>query len=199
MEYLNEKNKSGIIKYFGSFKDSVEEIRKELTKSKETNIYLMYGSTILNTLSEEINFSLSKKGNIVNIYIMDESNPFILASAGVWGESNQSHTIEKITGRIEDTIQLFNSKQKELSKDSNLKGELNVYKNIKSPVNFSFYLFDDKVYYVPSKNVSTKEFIPITILGQKTADSNSLFNKVKLELDLMKKDDSFKKIEFDEK
>lgn len=199
MEYLNEKNKSGIVKYFGNFKDSIEEIRKELIKSKQVDIYLMYGSTILNTLSQEISYSLSKKENVINIYIMDEKNPFLQAFASIWEDKNSSYDENKLKSKIDDTVKLFREKKNELTKSNSLNGELNLYKNIKSPINYSFYLFDDKIYFVPSKNVSTKEFIPITILGQKTSESDSLYNKIKMELDLMKRDNNFTKIDIDEK
>ena len=50
MEYLNEKNKSGIIKYYGNFSESIEDIKKEFEQSNRVEIYLTYGYTILNNL-----------------------------------------------------------------------------------------------------------------------------------------------------
>lgn len=199
MEFLNEKNKSGIVKYYGSFKEASEDIRKELIRSKISHIYLMYGSTILNTLSEEISFLLSKKNTSLNVYLMDESNPFLEASSKIWSLKNESYSFANLQERINNSLDLFKEKRNHLKSENSLNGELNVFKNKKSTINYSFYLFDEKLFFVPSKNVSTKEFIPMTILADKTPDKNknALYNKIKYELELMKSDECFEKVDFD--
>lgn len=194
MEFLNEKNKSGILKYYGSFKNSVEEIKKELRQSKQTNIYVVYGYTIFNDLSEEISFKLSQAESVVNIYIMDPENAFVKSYSKHWYEDDG----EKVKLKIEESKNLLLKKTRDLSKRGNFKGELNIYLNKVNPVNYSFYLFDNKVFYVPSKNVTTKEFIPLCIMAEKTSDPSAIYNKIAMELDMMKKDNCFKKIKFEE-
>lgn len=197
MEYLNEKNRSGIIKYYGSFKSANEEIKKSILNTKKVDIYLMYGNTILNSLSDELSLILSKKETTVNIYLMDKENPFLKASASVWSEKNESYTIEKISAKIDSTTKLFQEKINHLKSEGSLNGTLKLFSNLKNPVNYSFYLFDDKIFFVPAKNVSTKEFIPLTLMATKTPESNknALYNKIRKELDLMLKDNSFKEID----
>jgi hypothetical protein len=191
MEYLNEKNSSGIIKYYGKFSESVKDISDEVTKGNKVDIYLTYGYTILNSLSHQINYILSKEGSEVNIYIMGSNNPFLEAYSKFWyGDENT----DKLNKKIVETIALLKNKNR-----NSMNGSLNVFFNEKSPVNYSFYLFEDKVFYVPTKNTQSKEFSPITILAQKTSVEDSLFNKIRYELNIMKEDNCFKKLDLDEK
>lgn len=195
MDYLNEKNSSGIIKYYGNFGDSIEDIKKEFLKSKKVDIYLTYGYTILNNLSDSINFNLTLKENEINIFLMNEKNPFISSLAKFWYGNDDS---EKLINKINDSTRLIKNKYKELKNRNALNGKINLYSNVKSPVNYSFYLFDNKIFFIPSKNITTKEFTPITILAQKTSVENSLFRKVSEELSRMKEDNCFIEINLDE-
>lgn len=196
MEYLNEKNSSGITKYYGNFGDSIEDIKKEFLISKKVDIYLTYGYTILNNLSDSINYNLSIKENEVNIFIMDKKNPFISSLSKFWYGDNQT---EKLANRITETECLIINKYKELKNRNSLNGKIKLYSNKNSPVNYSFYLFDEKVFFVPSKNILTKEIAPITILAQKTSVKNSLYKKVSKELLQMKEENCFIEINLDEK
>tara|TARA_R110000744_G_scaffold305286_2_gene413576 strand:- start:5440 stop:6252 length:813 start_codon:yes stop_codon:yes gene_type:complete len=195
MEYLNEKNSSGIIKYYGKFNESIKDISTEVSEGYKVDIYLTYGYTILNNLSHEINYVLSKEKSEVNIYLMDISNPFATSYSKFW--FNEDDT-KKIHHKIKETLRLLKGKYQDLKKRNALNGKLNVYLNQKSPINYSFYLFDNKLFFVPSKNTQSKEFSPICILAQRTAVENALFNKVSRELKRLKEDECFKKVNLDE-
>lgn len=195
MNYLNEKNSSGIIKYFGNFMDSIKDISIETSESKRIDIYLTYGYTILNTLSHQISFALSKKDTEINIYLMSDENPFSKSYSKFWFNNDDN---DKFKQKSEETIRLLKGKYKQLKRTNALNGKFNVYLNKKSPVNYSFYLFDDKLFFVPSKNTQSKEFSPICILAQKTSVENALFNKVDKELEILKSNEVFDLIKFDD-
>jgi len=195
MEYLNEKNSSGIIKYYGNFIESTKEISSEVSESQKIDIYLTYGYTILNTLSHQISFALSKKDTEVNIYLMSDDNPFSKSYSKFWFNEDNNN---KFKQKSEETLRLLKGKYNELRKNNSLNGEFNVYMNKKSPVNYSFYLFDDKLFFVPSKNTQSKEFSPVCILAQKTSVDNALYNKVNKELETQKSNNVFDLIKLDE-
>ncbi|MEH6764682.1 MAG: hypothetical protein V7655_09305 [Aequorivita antarctica] len=194
MEYLNEKNKSGIIKYYGSFKDCIESIKYEFRESKNIDIYLMYGYTIFNNLSQEINRKLMDKNSVINIYMIAPENVFVSSYSSHWYNDNG----EKLKSKINESKEFLLSKVKELKKRNEINGELNIFENTKNPINYSFYLFDKKAFYVPSKNVTTKEFVPLTLEAEKTSDPEALYNKISTELNMMKNDHCFLKISIDE-
>lgn len=196
MKFLHEKNESGLIKYYGSFKDSILDIRSEVRSSKTTKLYVMYGSTILNSISEDLSFALSKKDTAIEVYIMDPENKFISGFADLWKEQKLDE--EGIKSKIEDTKILLKSKFEELNKRNALNGSLKLFYIKKNPVSHSYYLFDDKVFFVPSKNVSTKEFVPFTILAQESANPNGIFKKISKELSMMKSDNCFEEIRLDD-
>ncbi|MEX1013575.1 MAG: hypothetical protein WDZ80_00245 [Candidatus Paceibacterota bacterium] len=169
MEFKDEYNKSGIIKYYDSFKKCENDLRKDILSTNELTIYLTYGSTVLNTLSEQINFMLSNKNKKVEIVFMSEDNPFILGLAQQWG-----YEIKVLKNKISDSKNLILDISKE-SKNENL----TITENSKFPVNYSFYLLDSVLYFVPTKLCNPKTFTPLVIKANKTIDNTSLYGKIK--------------------
>lgn len=195
MEYLNEKNSSGIIKYYSDFDDST--IRNEIinNNSNQLDIYVTYGYTVLNNLRNSINYMLSRENTVVNIYLLGKDNPFINAYAKFWFGDGQ---LEKLEKKIDEVIQGIKDNRNDLLKRNALVGKLNVYRNHTSPVNYSFYLLDEKLFFVPANNITTKGFSPFTILAEKNSVKDSLYNKVVTEFNRMKEEDCFTKIDLSE-
>ena len=197
MEYLNEnKNSSGIIKYYPSFEDSINDIRNAVidNNNNELDIYLTYGYTILNNLRNDINYMLSRENTVVNIYLMGKKNPFIDAYSKFW----YGDGLAKLEQKLDQSIQELKDNFKDLNNRNALIGELKVFINNVSPVNYSFYQFEEELFFVPSKNIETKGFSPITIRAQRTSVKDSLYNKVATELNRMRDEDYFEKMELNE-
>jgi len=141
--------------------------------TKELTIYITYGATVINNLSEQINFLLSDKTKRVNIAIISEDNPFIDGLCAHWGYSK-----EDLISKIQGSIRVVEN----LSKENN-NNNLNILRNNKYPINYSFYLLDDYVYFVPAKLCNPKSFTPFTIKAQKTVDNLAMYGKVKEDFD----------------
>lgn len=168
MEFQSEYNSSGIIKYYSSFKHCEQDLRNDLLKTRNLTIYLAYGATVLNTLSEQINFILSDKKRKVEIIFIGDTNPFIEGLALQWGY-NKEELLTMINKSKEVVLNLANE---------NKNGNLLIYDNNEYPINYSFYLLDDLVYFVPSKICHPKSFTPFTIKAQKTNDEHALYGKI---------------------
>lgn len=169
MEFQSEYNSSGIIKYYSSFKLCEQDLREEILKTKTLTIYIAYGATVINTLSEQINFMLSDKNKKVNIAFLDETNPFLDGLASIWGYKK-----DELVLKIEASKKVVNNLA-----DENKNNNLIIIKNTKFPINYSFYLLDNLVYFVPTKLCNPKSFTPFTLKAQKTADDQALFGKIK--------------------
>lgn len=169
MEFQSEYNASGIIKYYSSFKQCEQDLRNDLLKTKNLTIYLAYGATVLNTLSEQISFILSDKKKKVKIAFLEESNPFIEGLASHWGYNK-----DELLKKIQNSKQVVSTLATENKNDN-----LFLYENKDYPINYSFYLLDDLVYFVPSKICHPKSFTPFTIKAQKTNDEHALYGKIK--------------------
>jgi hypothetical protein len=154
----------------------------------------MYGYTIFNNLSQEINRKLMDKNSVINIYMIDPDNVFVSSYSNHWYNDNG----EKLKSKINESQEFLLSKINELNKRNEINGELNIFVNIKNPINYSFYLFDKKAFFVPSKNVTTKEFVPLTLEAEKTSDPEALYNKIRTELNMMKNDHCFSKFSINE-
>ena len=180
IEHKDEFNKSGIIKYCGSFKDILEDLRFTMREAKNITIYVTYGSTILNTLNEEISHCLSRKNRTLKLFLLDIESPFIKGYEQLWNYKEGA-----LKNKIQESIKLLKNKISELNKQNELKGELEIYSIKKYPVNYSFYICDDLIYFVPSKHYESKEFVPLVIKAQKTIDKNALYNKICRDIELI--------------
>ncbi|MDX8338771.1 hypothetical protein SLH46_06240 [Draconibacterium sp. IB214405] len=180
IEYRDDFYKAGIIKYYPSFKDCIENLRQDIRKSKNVKIYVTYGSTILNTLSEDISDLLSRKDSKLEVVLMGEKNPFALGYAELWNYSE-----EQLKNKITESFELLKNKKGELIKQNKLKGKMELFKNNKYPFNSSFYICDNLIYFVPSKHYESKDFVPMTIKAQNTDTEGALYNKVTQDLDFI--------------
>jgi len=169
MEFQAEYNASGIVKFYPSFKICEQDLRNELLSTKNLIIYIAYGSTVINNLSEQINFILSDKKKKVKIAFLDEANPFFEGTAKHW-----NYKKEDLLKRIEDSKNIL----KNIAHESG-NNNLEIFENKNYPVNYSFYLLDDFVYFIPSKLCHPKSFTPFTIKARRTIDSQDLYGKVK--------------------
>lgn len=173
MEFKDEYNKSGIIKYYASFKNCEQDLRNDMLKTTSITIYLAYGLTVLNTLSEQINFILSNPDKSVSIAFLSEKNPFINGLAQHWDIKP-----EELIDRIKQSKRVVTDLAKE-KKNQNLF----LYDNHSYPINYSFYMLDDLVYFVPTKLCNPKSFVPFTIKAQRTSENEALFGKIKEDWD----------------
>jgi len=177
IKHKDEFNKSGIIQYYGSFKDSFEDIRQSIRKSKEVSIYIAYGSTILNSLNEEIRDFLIHKDNNLKLYMLDENNKIIPALSELWGYEN-----DRIKNKLKESKELIKKIKFDLENNYIYHNNIEIINLLKYPVNYSLYMCDQEIYFVPSKHHESKLFIPIVIKAQKTIDKNALYNKLESEL-----------------
>jgi hypothetical protein len=168
MEFKDEYNKSGIIEYYSSFKNCEYELRKDILKTNSLTIYITYGATVLNNLSEQIYFMLSDKKKEVEIVLMSEDNPFLPGLAQQWG-----YEIEELKRRITDSKKLIQD-----IKDNSIYNNLTITENRLFPVNYSFYLLDTVLYFVPTKLCNPKSFTPLVIKANRTIDDRSLYGKI---------------------
>ena len=182
IEHKDEFNKSGILKYYSSFKNCVEDLRGDIRSAKHLSLYVAYGHTTINMLSEEISILLSKEGNSLKIYFMDETNPFLPGYAKLWG-----YTEENLKNKINESIDLIKNKRDELIRQNRFKGKLEVFQLLKYPIHYSFYFCDDILYFVPSKHYESKDFVPLTLKAQKSTIKGALYNKISEDLSLIDK------------
>lgn len=189
----DELNKSGILKYYGSFKDCIMDLKEDVLKSKKITIYLNFGNTILNLLSDELVESYKKEKDI-RIFILNNDNKFIEGLGALWGSNNHDYDKEGIIKKIDSSLNSLKAAIKEVKSKNELKANIEIYQLRLNPVFYSFYILDDKIYYTPSKIVASKNFPPLTILAQKTSNKGSIYNKCSYELNDILASSSYQKI-----
>ncbi|MCL3779516.1 hypothetical protein EMN47_03845 [Prolixibacteraceae bacterium JC049] len=188
MQHKDALNESGIVKYYGSFKDAVQDLKCSIQRSEKVIMYFAYGYSLLNNLSEELSDMLRRKDSEINIYMLAEDNPFVKTLQDYW-------KIKDFGTKIKDSKEILQNKLKELSNNKELNGELKLYLNKKYPINYSFYICDDEIYVVPSKIYDAKEWVPFAIRAQKTINKKALYNKFVREFELMhKKETPFEEV-----
>ena len=129
---------------------------------------------------------------------MAKDNEFINPFGTLWSNSNPENDNNGIIQEINSTVGIYKEKHQTLKKQGKLKGKLNVFSINRNPVSYSFYLFSDVAFFVPSKNATTKEFYPMVLKVVPTGDEDCLFSKITKELQLMTKEESFTKLDLDE-
>nr|WP_320118661.1 hypothetical protein [uncultured Marinifilum sp.] len=179
MQHKDAFNDSGIIKYYGNFKLATYDLKKSIQNSQKVTIYFTYGYSLLNSLSEEINSLLRKKDAEINVFMLSKKNPFIDNLSDLWKL--------KVKSKITESQEILDHKVSELKKRGELNGKLNKYQILKYPINYSFYICDDVIYFSPSKMYESKEWVPLVIKAQKTINKEGIYNKILGEFDLMRK------------
>ncbi|MEQ9307924.1 MAG: hypothetical protein RLN90_00610 [Balneolaceae bacterium] len=185
---------SGFTQYYDEWDETI--LRNKLEESNEVDIYFTYGSTVINTLSRTIAEKLKDRSTIINIYLMDENNPFLVSLGSLWGKDNDKYNAEGLKKRIQSTVEEIKSIKRNLEEDQDYKGVINAYKLKYHPVFFSFYRFNNEIVFLPTKNVERKTYqVPFFIC--KKLNSRGVYNWCMSQInyiDEIKKDDALIKV-----
>lgn len=165
--------KSGFLNFFGDWEDV--NLVSHLKDSKEITFYFVYAGTVLGDVSRVLKEKLQQKDVSIKIYLMHEENHFVDALGKLWGKDREAYNAEGIRNKIQDSTELLLSIKKNLEKRGKLKADFEVYKLLYHPVFFSFYIFDKKIIFSPSKNIEKKLFSTPSILCKKT-DTKGLYD-----------------------
>ncbi|WP_027385162.1 hypothetical protein [Chryseobacterium gregarium] len=188
--YQNELHKSfqfyekcGIKKVYSDFEAAHSDIKNDLSKSRSVEIFLMFGSSFFGTNELTLKKFLSNKSAKCRIFIYSQHNNFIDSYGNQWGSDNVKYNRDGIKSLILNTEVLL--KQIYNGIDSNNRADFEIYKIKDAPISYSFYRFDDKLYYVPSKISASKLTKHPVILYEKTQDQSNFYNSIIKEIDEM--------------
>jgi hypothetical protein len=176
-------SKIGIRKTYKNFEEAFESIKKDISKSSKVDIFFMYGSSFINNASISIKDALSKKNTKLRFFIFSPDNPYIQAYGNQWSTDSLKYNSDGIKNLILDSKE--NIKKIYDSIDKEIRGSLEIYEIINSPLSYSFYKIDSKLYYVPSKLTTSKLFKHPVFLFEKSKDDRNLYNSIEKELDIM--------------
>lgn len=189
IEMKEEFGKSGIEKYISNFKDI--ELRAYFKNDiKKVDIYLNFGSTVFNLISDSISNYCKKKDVELNIYMLSPENKFIIGLGELWGKTNPIYSEQGIKTKINNTISMLSTTFEELKAKNELNAKIRIYLLKRNPVFYSFYRFDDEMIYVPLKHVENKDLIPLSLIVKKTINTDGIYNKSMQELEMIKNDTS---------
>lgn len=190
---MDKYQRIGLVNYFYNFEDAHSIIMEKISNAKVVDIYVMYGDSFLNTSTSSIQSLLSKDNSSLRYAIYSLDNKFIEAYGNHWGtiENNPKYTADglkrKINGVRDDLKRLIEKKHPNCT--------FTFYEIKSSPISYSFYRMDDELFFVPSKNIRSKEIKPVVFQFKKTKFDHSMFNRVKTEFDLMIKNNEVIKVE----
>jgi hypothetical protein len=190
---MDKYDKIGLVNYFDNFEDAHNLIKEKISKAKTVDIFVMYGDTFINSSSKSIQLLLSKDNSKFRYFMYSLNNKFIESYGNHWGviEDNPKYNEDglklKIKGVKNDLKRLVEKKHQNCSFD--------FYEIQSSPISYSFYRVDDDLFFVPSKNIRSKEIKPAVFQFKKTAFDFSMFNKLISELELMIKNKEIIKAE----
>lgn len=180
---MDKYNKIGLVNYFDNFEDAHSIIKSKISKAQTVDIFVMYGDSFLNTSTKAIQSVLAKDNSKLRYVIYSIDNKFIESYGNHWGviEDNPKYNEEglksKIRGVKNDLKRLVEEKHKNCSFD--------FYEIQSSPISYSFFRVDDELFFVPNKNIRSKEIKPAVFQFKKTTYGFSMFNKLINELELM--------------
>lgn len=180
---MDKYQKIGLFNYFENFEDAQNEIRIKISKAKEVDIYVMYGDSFFNTSSKALNSLLSKENSILRCFTYSKSNKFIDAFGSYWGdEQNDSeYTADGIKNKLDNVLNLI----KRFNENKNKLSTLELYEIQNAPISNSFYVIDGELYFVPNKNLKSKESKPAVFHFKRTNDETTMFSKIKNDLTAM--------------
>ena len=153
--------KIGMNNYFDNFEDAQNEIRIKISKAKKVDIYVMYADRFFNTSSKALSSLLANENTILRCFLFSTSNKFIDAYGNHWAnedvdsEYNSPGIISKL-----NNVKLLISK---LNEKKNNRSVLELYEIQSAPLSYSFYRIDNELYFVPSKNIRSKEIIKVDL------------------------------------
>lgn len=180
---MDKYNKIGLVNYFDNFEDAQDEIRKKIQKATKVDIYVMYADRFFNTSSSALIKLLAKENTKLRCFIYSKSNEFIRAYCNHWtyGLSESEYNITGVGSKIDGVEKLI----KRLNNRKNDNSFVELYEIKRSPISYSFYRIDNELYFVPSKNITSKEVKPAVFHFKKTKNETAMFSKIEAELNQM--------------
>lgn len=180
---MDKYQKIGLFNYFENFEDAQNEIRIKISNAKDVDIYVMYGDRFFNTSSKAISSLLAKENSTLRCFIFSKSNKFIEAFGSYWGDeqSNLEYTADGIKNKIDNVLKLI----KRFNENKNKLSTLELYEIQNAPISNSFYIIDGELYFVPNKNLKSKESKPAVFHFKKTNDETTMYKKMKNDLNSM--------------
>lgn len=182
-ESLDKYNRIGLINFFDNYEDAHELIKKKIEVAKNVDVFVMYGDSFVNTSTKAIQSLLARDSTTFRFFLYAESNKFIESYGYHWGESdnNEKYKAEGLRTKVRQ----IKSDLTRLASNKNTKCTFEVFEIQHSPISYSFYKIDDEMFFVPSKNVKSKEIKPFVFHCRKTTNKSAIYNKVAFELDAM--------------
>lgn len=180
---MDKYNKIGLLNYFDNFEDAHNLIKEKITKAKSVDIFVMYGDSFVNTSTKSIQLLLSKDNSKFRYVMYSSNNKFIESYGNHWGvvDENPKYNMDGLKSKI---LSVKND-LKRLSEKKHQNCEFELFEIQSAPISYSFYRMDDELFFVPSKNIRSKEIKPAVFQFKKTAFDYSMFNKLLSELELM--------------
>lgn len=173
----------GLINYFESFEEVQNEIRIKISKAKKVDIYVMYADRFFNTSSNALISLLAKQNSSLRCFIYSNSNKFIEAYGNHWsaGQNTSEYSANGIISKLEGVVKFFEN----LNTKKNIKSVFELYEIQSAPISYSFYKIDKELYFVPSKNIRSKEIKPAVFHFKKTDNESTMFSKIEAEIEAM--------------
>jgi hypothetical protein len=180
---MDKYQRIGLINYFENFEDVQNEIRIRISNAKKVDIYVMYADRFFNTTSNAFTSLLAKENTKLRCFIYSPSNKFIEGYGNHWGDelNEPEYSSEGIIKKIENVVKLI----KKLNEKKNNNSTVELYQIQSAPVSYSFYKIDNELYFVPSKNIRSKEVKPAVFHFEKTRMADTMFSKIETEINAM--------------
>jgi len=188
---MDKYAKIGLKDYYHTFEAVQDKIRKKIDKGKKVDIFLMYGSTFFSSNSQALQNLLKRKGAEVRIFLYSPDNPFIESYGNHWGDLNNevAYNRDGLRRKIEGVRAIIDQLAK-YAVDSSL----SVYEIKDAPIPYSFYLIDNDLFIANSKISRSREIKPSTLHYKRTNHSETYFNYVEKELEILIGDEEVVKV-----
>lgn len=190
---MDKYEKIGLVNYFENFEDVHNLIKEKIAKAKSVDIFVMYGDSFLNTSTKAIQLLLAKDNSYFRYIMYSIDNKFIESYGNHWGviDDNPKYNKDGLKSKIKNV----KNDLKRLSEKKHQNCKFELFEIQSAPISYSFYRIDDEIFFVPSKNIRSKEIKPAVFQFKKTAYEYSMFNKLLFELELMIKNKEVVKVE----
>lgn len=190
---MDRYKRIGLIEYYDNFEDAHNTIKEKISKATSVDIFVMYGDSFLNTSTKAIQSLLSKENTKLRYFMYSSQNKFIEAYGYHWGEVDVNPKYN--TDGLKSKIKNVKSDLKRIIKSKHESSSFGLFEIQSAPMSYSFYIVDNEVFFVPNKNIRLKEFKPSVFQFKKTNLDNSMFTKLKTEIDKMISTEEALKIE----
>jgi hypothetical protein len=180
---MDKYQQIGLVNYFDNFEDAHNIIKAKITNAKTVDIFLMYGDSFLSSSSKAIQSVLAKDNSKLRYIIYSKDNAFIESYGNYWGVIGDNPKYNKDGLRLK--IQGVKKDLKELVEKKHQNCSFDFYEIQSSPISYSFFRADDELFFVPNKNIRSKDIKPAVFQFKKTAYSFSILNKLTSELEKM--------------